>query len=228
MHATAIVLPLTGSPKLARVVAVAIFFHCSFSCSLPAFFSFTWSCAFATARHDGFGVVPHRETQAPPASCFVGLQLVHAVGPAPEQLRHDASQGAQAASLLAVQTSASYVPAAQVEHESQVVCPSWSWNVPAVQPAHDVAPTLALAVPIGHPRQVLAAEADWNVPAPHESQTVCPGVEAKLPAPHCEHTVDPDPFEKKPGPQSGHVLAPIVALAVPGAQFWHVLEPVAD
>src|SRR4051794_22626133 len=100
MHATATVLPPMGSPKVVRVVAVAIFFHCSFSCSFPAFFSFTWSCAFATARHKGFGAAPHGPTQAPATSCLPGPQLVHADAPAPEQLRHEPSHGAQAASLL--------------------------------------------------------------------------------------------------------------------------------
>jgi hypothetical protein len=52
-----------------------------------------------------------------------GPQLVHADGPAPEQLRHDVSHGPQDASLVALHTANSYVPAVQVEQESHVVWP---------------------------------------------------------------------------------------------------------
>lgn len=62
-----------------------------------------------------------------------------------------------------------------------------SWNVPEVQPGHEVAPEAPLAVP-----------------AAQELQTVAAGAEEKLPGTHEEHVVAPlDPWNA-PGLQLAH------------------------
>ena len=120
MQIAACVDPPIGSPKVARVVAAAIFFHCTWSFSLPAFFSFDCSCAWAAARHVAFGVVAQGGTHSPPTRRAGAVQLAHCVDPAPVHVRHDGSQAAQSVSLVALQTELSYVPAVHVLQLSHV------------------------------------------------------------------------------------------------------------
>ena len=123
-QSSATVDPPTGSPKLARVVAVVIFFQASCSVSFPVFFSFAWSCACAATRHEGFGAVPHSEMHWPPTSCRAAEQLVHWPGPAPVHVRHEASHAEHTASVVALHAALWNSSVPQVEHGSHVVCPS--------------------------------------------------------------------------------------------------------
>src|SRR5689334_17146405 len=102
MQRVATVLPPTGSPKSDRIVAVVIFFHLSFSRSLPACFSFDWSCACAATRQLGSGALPHGAWHVPPMSAWPAGQLAHWFAFGPVHVVHDASHAEHTASLLAV------------------------------------------------------------------------------------------------------------------------------
>ena len=117
------VLPPTGSPKLPRVVAVAIFVQRSLRFSLPGWLSFDCNCACAATRHRGFGAVPQSDCDwhSPPTSCLPDAQLEHWLASGPVQVAHDGSHAEQTASLVAVQTALTKKPALQVMQVSQEV-----------------------------------------------------------------------------------------------------------
>ena len=117
------VLPPTGSPKLPRVVAVAIFVQRSLRFSLPGWLSFDCNCACAATRQRGFGAVPQSDCDwhSPPTSCLPDAQLEHWLAPGPVQVAHDGSHAEQTASALAVQTALTKKPALHVMQASQEV-----------------------------------------------------------------------------------------------------------
>src|SRR5689334_20061245 len=206
MQSVATVLPPTGSPKSDRMVCVVIFFQLSFSRSLPACFSFDWSCACAATRQPGSGALPHGAWHAPAMSAWPAGQLEQSVAAGPVHVVHEGSHAEQTASLLAVHIVLGKKPVPQVVQLSQLVWPCMSWNVPAAQPGHDDEPTVPLAVPTGH----------WL-------QTVEPGDEEKLPAVHDEHVVEPDPDWNVPAAHDEHDELPLTLLNVPAV---HEVQPV--
>lgn len=146
------------------MVATAIFLNCSLSFSLPAFFSFDWSCACATARQVGFGDEPQSVRHVPPRSSAGGVQVRHWFAPGPLHVRHDGSHPPQVVSVVAVQTALSNVPVLHVVHASHVVWPVVSWKVPVEHAGHALAPVAAVAVPGPHARHEVAPVVLWNAP----------------------------------------------------------------
>src|SRR5690348_6540470 len=120
MQSVATVVPPTGSPNCARVVAVVIFFHPSFSRSLPTCFSLDCSCACAATRQPGSGALPHGAWHSPPTSVLPAGQLAHWLAPPPVHVAHDGSHGEQTASLLAVHIALGKNPALHVVQASHV------------------------------------------------------------------------------------------------------------
>jgi hypothetical protein len=158
MQATATVLLPTGSPKSARVVALATFFHRSFNRSFPAVFAFDWSWACAATRQSGSGAAPQSDAQSS--------------GPGPVHATHEGSHAEQTASLLAVHMAVSKKPGPQVEHVSHVAPPVMSWNVPAVQLVHVVCPAAPWNVPAAQSLHVLWPARAANVPGPQLGQVL--------------------------------------------------------